>query len=367
MAIPFMKQKLSTQGLNKGFTLIELIVSSLIASVVLLASLSLITQQREAFLTDQRDTQISQNLRAAMDLIGTDIKQAGERLDSKSELPGISLVQGTAGGPDTLRLQRRLIALDLNVCEDVTGGDETITVAINAVDNADDCAFSDIGPDTDGNPGTNDPDGLTDNLNAFQDFRCEADGVDSCSRTDAPEIGNCDDECVWAYIYDPVEDQGEFFQYSFEEFVAGTPARNQIHRGDAGTFQYDYQAENQPRIFLLEEREYSLDEDGVLFLRINRQDGDDSRLRLVNQIDDFQVEIDHPNLSEGDEFNPDLSPQTSSPPLWDDWQAIEHIQVSFITADPATSDLIGGNDPDDEEKRSLSSRFFPRNVLSNTN
>lgn len=366
MAKRFMKRKPFTLSSTEGFTMIELIVSSIIASIVLVAALSLVAQQREAFLTNQRNTEISQNLRAAMDLIGTDIKQAGERLDSKPELPGISLVQGTAGAPDTLRLQRRLLAIDLSVCEDVAEDDTTITVAINAVDNADDCAFSDVGPDTDGDPLTNNPDSLTDNLNAFQSFRCAADGANGCARTTAPAIGDCDDECVWAYIYDPIDDEGEFFQYSFEDAVSGTPARNQIHRGNAGNFQYDYEADNQPRIYILEEREYSLDNDGVLFLRINRQ-GDDTRLRLVNQLNDFQVEVEHPSLNSGDELNPDLSPQASSPPLWENWQAIEHIQVSFITADPANSDLLGGNDPDDVEKRSLSSKFFPRNVLSNTN
>jgi type IV pilus assembly protein PilW len=351
--------------------MIELIVSSLIASIVLVAALSLVAQQREAFLKNQRNTQISQNLRAAMDLIGTDIKQAGERLDSKPELPGISLVQGT-DGPDTLRLQRRLLAIDLSVCENVVEGDNTITVSINAVDNADDCAFNDVGPDTDGDPLSNNPDGLTDNLNTFQSFRCKADGADGCARTTAPAIGDCDDECVWAYIYDPVDDEGEFFQYSFEEAVSGAPSRNRIFRGNAGDFNYDYEAANQPRIYILEEREYSLDDDGILFLRINRQ-GDDTRLRLVNQLDDFQVRIEHPNLANNpddgndDDFNPDLNPQASSPPSWEDWQAIENIQVSFITADPANSDLLGGNDPDDEDKRSLSSKFFPRNVLSNTN
>ena len=361
MALLFMKQKPSTQILNKGFTLIELVVSSLIASVVLLASLGLINQQREAVLRDQVQTEVSQNLRAAIDLIGADIKQAGARLDTKPELPGVSLIQGTAGDPDTLILQRRLLALDLSVCEDVGGNDSTITVAIDAVNNADDCAFGDIGPDTDGDPSTANPDGLTDNLNAFQDFRCAEDGVDGCART-TNIVGSCDDECVWAYIYDPVSDEGEFFQYSFEDENPGTPDTNRIYRGNSGAWQYTYEAANQPRIYLLEEREYSLDNDGILVLRINRQ-SDASLLSLVNRLEDFQVEIEHPALSTGDEFNPSLAPQVTAPPTWDNWQDIEHIQVDFITENPAESDLF----EIDEEERRLSSKFFPRNVLSNSN
>ena len=358
-----MKSRTSTQNSNKGFTLLELSVTSVVASTVLLASLGLVNEQRAQFLRDQARIQASQNLRATMDIIGTDIKQAGERLVEKPELPVISVIDGVGNAPDTLVVQRRLLALDLSVCDDVGGADITVTVAIDAADDDNDCAFEDLGPDLDGDLDTPDPDAFTDNLNDFQNYRCEQDDVDGCGRDAAPNAGNCDQECVGAYIYDPIDDEGEFFLYSFEDNDdSGGTNVNRIYRGDDGSWQYIYEADHEPRIYILEERRYSLGADGVLSLTINRQDATGQPLRLVSQLEDFQIQIETTNdLNPLTSFNPTyLTPRSGEDfPAWDAWREIRNIQVNLQAAQDADS-LI----QTPVERRQLTSEFFPRNVLS---
>lgn len=133
MVNQFMKLRLSTRSSNSGFTLVELLVTTLISTIILGASLSLIVDQRKQFLTDQNRTQTSQNLRAGMDLIGTDIKLTGERLEEDFEQPGVMLIDAShannTSDSDELILQRKLIPEKLGVCADVAAGATSIAVS----------------------------------------------------------------------------------------------------------------------------------------------------------------------------------------------------------------------------------------------
>jgi prepilin-type N-terminal cleavage/methylation domain-containing protein len=357
-----MKSKRSTQNSSSGFTLIELLVATLVSSAILTASLALINQQRRQVLGTQAQTQVKQNLRAAMDLIGADAKLAGERLENPAdyqELPVISIDSNGAvvAGvqTDALTMQRKLIPDVLTVCADIAVGDRNVRVSDNP--GAGNCLFSD------GNGNS-----LTDTLDAFQAYRCSQDGVNACARTvNLAALAACDNECVWAYIHDPVENRGEFFRYVFEEADnVAAPTLNRIHvrpTGAGGNWQFSYATANAPKIYILEEKQFSLTNTGVLQLSINRQ----AATNLVNQLDDFQVRA----LVDGDNnpatastwqtsFNPTLPPATV-------WQRIDRIQVSLQACDPSLTvcDAFGSSQaPVSLAKRQLTADFFPRNAIS---
>ncbi len=357
------KLRLSTQDSSSGFTLVELIVATLVASAILTASLALINEQRRQVLGTQALTQSKQNLRAAMDLIGTDAKLAGERLELISdyeELPGISLVDGGGAAPDTLTLQRKLIPDRMTVCADLGVGDDTVTVSTDP--GVDTCLLQDAG----GGPG-NVPNGFSDTLDAFSTYRCSQDGATDCARVAPLAAGaDCDDECVLAYIHDPVNDRGEFFTYTFETTDdPAAPTLNQIHArptGPAGNWRFPYPAANLPRIYILEERQFSLNA-GILQLSVNRQPA----VGLVNQLDDFQVQLivdaDNDPLTAPvtqNAFNPVLPPTAV-------WQRVERIRVSLQACDASlpACDAFGSDQVTVPlEKRQLTSDFFPRNSLS---
>lgn len=90
----------------------------------------------------------------------------------------------------------------------------------------------------------------------------------------------------------------------------------------------------------------------VLELVVNRQDSD--ALRLINEVQNFEVTIQASGVSNSS-FNPNSVPSTAL-----NWQNIEHIEVELKTNNPSQSDLITLA----EDKRTLTSRFFPRNIIS---
>ena len=65
---------------SKGFTLTELLVSLSIMGFVSGVALTVALSSHDTFETDQNRTDLNQNLRSGMDLLGNNIRQAGERL-----------------------------------------------------------------------------------------------------------------------------------------------------------------------------------------------------------------------------------------------------------------------------------------------
>lgn len=218
----------SNQSLNKGFTVIELVVAAIVSFIVLGISLGLINQQRRQFLTDQARSEANQNLRLAMEFMGNDIQLAGERLSSNMQLPAISLIDGGDTDPDELVLQRKLLATSLRVCNGFGGTDTTIAVAYETSPPPDpppldppDCSFSDVRDDNQASGS----DAKTDSLNDFRDYRCSLDNTAGCDRDNLSDIPDkaedCDEECALAYVHDPTLNSGagdgEFFLYTYED------------------------------------------------------------------------------------------------------------------------------------------------------
>jgi type IV pilus assembly protein PilW len=409
----FIKSKLSIRDSNSGFTLIELLVTSVVASIMLGLILGLIVEQRRLFLGDQTRSQVDQNLRAAMDFIGTDIKQAGERLESDTELPGISIIDhsgDTPPAPAELVLQRKLISDVLPVCQTITEGttQATIDVSVSGTPAIANCPLS--------NGNTSDSPDVPDTLEQWRNYRWSQNDAPDTNppvgtrtvalnppTTKCLQAGGADGECGWAYIDDPVNNRGEFFLYAFEN--SGTCAFSALatrtcyrlhayanpNDSDAtkrGKWQYTYTyggttaaAANQPRLYILEERRYQLaldtstlrTDDYILQLFTNRQS---PPLRLVNQLgwprtgctpssinscSQFQAQT---SSGWANSFNNTLvapnstytSSVLSNPTYTTDWNQIQAIKVDLTAINPNPSVQVSN--------LTLSSQFFPRNALS---
>ena len=406
--------------------MLELVVATIVATAVLATALGLIVEQRRNFLTDQARSDANQNLRIAMEFMGNDIEMAGEYMESNVLLPGISLINGSGSDHDEIVAQRKLVATNLILCEDLGGSDDTIVVSVaNPSDPTQECtsSFSDAKEDNE----VLGLDALTDNLNDFRDYRCQGDG---CTRpqNDIPSAADdCDDECILAYIHNPVNGEGEFFLYTNEECVdvdsdacadhiAETGSgmfKNVMHvipLGDDGWVNtgldgdwanaYDGYITNPnpdqtPKIYLIEERKYTLvSEDAgdcdsdktVLAVVQNRQDNcsedvtpltsNDTLnlepMRLVNNINDIDITIETASGT--------VTTYNETLTYIDDWQDIKYIEIDLEAFMEMDSDLIradvnqnidedynieeGEELEDIDKKRRLSTRFYPRNAIS---
>lgn len=329
---------------QSGFSLLELTATVVISFVILGVSLSLITTQRRQYLNQQANTDINQTLQSAMDFIGTDIRQAGEKIGPGLNLPVIRLVDGAAGAPDELWIQRKLLDTALNVCQDVpAGANAVIKVSDKAPPAGSNCRFTDLSVP---------PNAISDDVDGWHNFRCKV-GPSKADCLNAPgsckQNGGTNDECSLAYIYDPTNGKGEFFVYYGEN----TADQIQV----VATFTNSYPVANKPQLYILEQRKYSLsaaNAKGDRTLNLETVDRDSSTAyQIVNRLRDFQLKGLIANTWVTTGFN--VAPAASVPP-YTDWQTIQSIEVSLkaLNEGPDANPTI----------QTLTSQFFPRNSLS---
>jgi type II secretory pathway pseudopilin PulG len=323
-----------------GFSLLELTATVVISFIILGVSLSLITTQRRQYLNQRANTDTNQTLQSAMDFIGTDIRQAGENVGPGLNLPIIQLVDGGAGNPDQLWVQRKLLDTALNVCQDVPAGNNTaIKVSDKTPPSGSPCRFTDTTANS-----------ISDDVDSWRNFRCR---VGPSKAGCANPSGNCtqnggtNDECSWAYIYDPVVGRGEFFIY----FGENTTDQIQV---DA-TFANNYPVANNPQLYILEERHYFLsdppDTQGNRILNFSTVNRDErTTYQIVNRLRDFQLRALVANawIDAGFNANP-VGPYA-------DWQTLQSVDVTLraVNDGPDANSTI----------QTLTSQFFPRNSLS---
>jgi hypothetical protein len=361
----------------KGFSILELVVASSVALTILGVSLGMLSEQRRWVLGDQTRATANDGLRLASDLIGQDIKQAGERLESDTFLPGISIIPGASAGlPSTLVLQRQLLTEKLPVCQTISANStsSTIDIAVVTAPTVANCVYSYSAP-----PAGELTTALTtlqpdDDLRSWRTFRCTQDspaanGTDPCTSTNSAT--------AWAYIHDPKTNQGEFFRYSVEEkgscvtstaFLPSTARICQkIRRADSTPWKYTYtytpsdpsDPDNlanplrapsaQPQLYLLEERRYFLEadidtartDDYVLKLSVNRQEPK----RIANQLSNFQVWSKVPTAYTSAPFSAPgtwgcgaggATPTSPNPTVPTQWYCTGFNFNNTITLDPAS-------------------------------
>ncbi|ANM30735.1 hypothetical protein ABI59_15830 [Acidobacteria bacterium Mor1] len=308
MAKPCTKPRRSTpNSSSSGFSLVELLVAMVILLLIMAAGLTISMSSRTTLRSDQNRTTLNQNLRSGMDLVGIDIRQAGERLPA--DVPALEIRDGASGAADTLVVRRNLADDVLPVCVDIASGSSTAEVTI-ALTTGTIPAGCDPVADTN-------TDGWADNLGNWRAERIAAGGT------------------MTAYIYNPTTRLGEFFEFDGEDAAA-----YHLDRSSSGTWTNDYLASDSARVYVMEEREFSLS-GGILEMDIN---GSGSPFSLVDDVVDFQLRA----------IFQDGTIQTALAAA-DDWSNLEAIEVNLS----GRSTFM-----DRTMDRALSSRYFPRNVLS---
>lgn len=136
---------------NRGVTLIELLVASVIALIATGAALELYVSQQQGWIAQENITDMQQNGRAAVDELVYHIRQAGYHIP-----PALEAIYASNTNPDTITL----VYLSEPICN---------AYMVDAMSSPSD------------------------------DIECDPDSI-TCFEAD-----------TWAYIYDPITESGEFF------------------------------------------------------------------------------------------------------------------------------------------------------------
>ena len=342
---------------SAGLSLVELLVTAVMSTVILSVTLGLIVTQRRQYLNQQSATDVGQTLQAGMEMMGNDIREAGEYAGIQTGLPILLLTGGATGAPN-LVIQRKLIGQELNVCQDITAGTSisAITVAIKGDLN---CGYSD--GDAIGSPGY----GIPDDVQEWKAFRCQQDGDAGCKVPPPPGCqlsGGSGRECAIAYLYDAVKGQGQFFAYVGERAADSKHYQILVERLRSDLISSDplftagYSKTDRPRLYILDQRQYSLSAPnaaGDRILQLQFTDAQHSAsYKIVNQLRDLQIRILSRTLSGTvyqDQFN------AGSPP-GDPWRTVQAVEVTLSAANSAPNAAT--------PLQSFTSTFYPRNAAS---
>jgi len=293
---------------SAGLTLVELLVAMSVTLVMMGIALSITLSSKRVYETDRARTDLNQNLRNGLDMVGLDVRQAGERLPT--DIPVIQILDGASGGSDTLVLRRNLLDPVLPLCKNIKSNTNADVIFVAKKNGNVPPGCSPV-PDDDG-------DGWPENLQEWKEYRVANGGA------------------VWAYIYDPVRENGEFFLYDAED-----NSTFHLHKDNAQKWQNDYDVANLSRIYILEQRTYSRNGDLLRFL----ENGDTlNPTNLIHLVADFQARA----------FFQDGSVQTTLGG-GDDWSELQSIEISL-----SCTTMVDGR----TMNRAMTTRFFPRNVLS---
>ena len=288
----------------RGFSLMEILVASSIGFGILMMSLSTIMASKRIFKQDITRTRIMQNLRGAIDVVSNDVREAGENLPAN--FPTIEITNGVNGASDELVIRRSLLDEQLKLCGSVSG--TSIPIGSNPAP-ASGC-------------GRNDPDS---SYQAWSDYRSDNANFD-------------------AYIYDYTNKRGEFFKVSA---VQDNGTQRHLIATES-TWQYPYMLDtlgasfvSNASVYVLEEWRYRI-RNGNLELIINN---DEANAHIVSfNITDFQVSAD----LESGVLKTDFTKN-------DSW-----LDVKSINIEVTSKESYAGK----EQEHKLSSKYFPRNILS---
>lgn len=287
----------------RGFTIIEMMVSTALGLLLLGMTVGTVIANRRLYFYDLGRTRLNQTLRSSLDIIGVNIREAGENL--AATFSALEVVDGASGAPDELVLRRNLLDEVLKLCTQLDLGSTEQQVYF---------------ANTTGEPGCSYSDNLF-NFGAWQTYRNDHDGE------------------VQAFIFDSVGNVGEFFSYHDEE-----DGGNELSlERNGGTWQNTYPV-GSSSIYILEEWHFTLDANQQL-LELVENDDDANRMQVAYGLSNFQIQL---TFSDGT--------VSSTVPLTYSWVDLRSVEVTLSGSERELKQVINS---------SITSRFFPRNVLSN--
>jgi type IV pilus assembly protein PilW len=294
-------QKYSKREQQRGFTLPELMVSIVLGLLVTGLTLSSSYLTRFSISKDIARTRLNQNIRGAIDILGLDIRVAGENLNNS--FPAIEIVNSTTTTSDRLILRRNLLEEVLPVCTTITATSTVTQITIARTTTTPGCTYS----------------GQTHNYNTWQSYRSATSGS------------------VKAFIYDTVLRRGEFFTY-----ISGTNTGTQYQLNTAAkTWQYGYTA-GTSAVYMLEEWEYRRESELIKLIE-NRDTT--TPYNVAFGTTDFQVTATLNDNSVVSVFDNTR-----------DWTTLAAVEISMTGSEQSAKKTM---------TRTLTGKFFPRNILSN--
>jgi type IV pilus assembly protein PilW len=291
---------------TRGFSLVELLVVMTLGLMLTGMILSSTILHNRTFRKDLVRTRIEQNLRGAFEIIGTQIRQAGERLPGS--FPAIELVDNGSSGSDVLTLRRSLLD-GLTVCRDITAGSTLLQVYLNNT--------------VSGAPPACTTTGQSSVLTTYTTYR--------------EEYG----EPPPAYIWNLSAKQGELFYYSSE-----TNSGNNVWLTRQNGFWANAYPALGAMVFVIDEWKFqrSTASGETDIIEVIQNNDTANKQKLVFGITDFQIVL---NMKDG-------TTKTSYTQS-EDWTLIKSIAITLTAQDTYRGTPI---------TRSLSAEFFPRNILS---
>ena len=311
---------MSRKTTTSGVTLVELLISVAVGLIILTSAFGLTMSNRKLLAVDQERTSVNQNLRSALDIIGADVRVTGERLGSVG-VPAIVVRNG-----NELILRRSVHDNVMPMCSGSNRYSNGMLISYwpgNEDSRYPGCS-TDVARDkkrrtfnSSGEPVYEDgSDNVPDDIHYWQDYR----------------IKNGNE--VPAYIYNKTHRYGEFFTYTNEVPVSGQG----IAIVRSGSWDKDYLMGEQNTIYLLEERRYRVNDEGVLELILNDKESDAQRVVNGLKEDEFKITAVLADGSTSENFGD----------AGGDWKDLRAIKVEL----------------ESKSGRKLSSEFFPRNALS---
>jgi prepilin-type N-terminal cleavage/methylation domain-containing protein len=389
MARKYTILKVLIQNLNKGFTLIELIVGLLIMTIVGGLAMNALVDAGNTFNNDKKNIDSSQNLSAILEIIGNDIKQSGEQIND-GKFPVIKIeniataTTALKAGSSRITIRRALMS-PFNLCLSPTA-----SVAITSLVVADNTKKT-TNPNckSDPLPTTTLPSPIRPTtLREARNYRCKLDDPNadySSTTTDFCRTSKAspDREKVRAAMSD-LSGNIWTFDYVDDSDNVGTTADPKFNMTiGSSTPPIAYQLDTP--IYLIEERIYTLDPNGNLNLQ---RDGEATPVTLISGIEKFNVSArvysdlttkainatpsnacttvqdpDTPSSTYASATNPQYACSFNPSDATYNWKTLAGVKVKLQSrydptgrnATPTTADT---------EKLSARAEFFPRNVLS---
>lgn len=287
---------------QSGFTISEILVTSLLGLLITGLLLTLTSTQRKVLSKDLVRTGLNQNIRGALDLMGADIRVGGENLGQT--FPAIELSNGSAGTSDVLTIRRNLLDEVLPVCTQITAGTSNSNIYFAIPGTISGCVYS----------------GHTHNFTSWREYRLAQPS-----------------QSTLAYIFNTSTKVGEFFTYTAE---SDTGTSYYITR-TSGTWANTYPV-GSSAVYILEEWRYNKVGEN---LQVIQNNDNLNPLNVSFGLSNFQVQI---NLQD----NTTVATFANT----DSWSQIKSIEVELSGQDTFDGQLIN---------RTLTGKYFPRNVLSN--
>lgn len=297
-----LRTRLSQLHRSQGFTMMELLVASGLSLIMLSITVMTTMSIKKLYQRDMVRTSLNQTLRGTMELLGANVREAGENLSGT--FPAVEIVDGASGSNDELIMRRNLLDEVLKVCVPITAGSSNTRVYFAVSGTESGCTFAD-------------------NTHNYDTWAAER----------SAQGGTLD-----AYIFNVSTKEGEFFPVTGETASGGT---DYYLETTSGTWANDYPV-GSSAVYLIEEWHFSVANE---LLQLVENGHTATPQNVADGITGFQ-------LTAGLDDGSVLQSFTDT----DDWTELAFVEISMT----ASGSLFG-----EPYQRTLSSRYYPRNILSN--